>query len=86
MPAVLDVDKKNTCVLSKILSFFPSFPTSKEMISALSCFGAKHPVGKLSGEQTVTNQPEDQEGEIVSSTAKLFPSEIAARGISGVLM
>lgn len=56
------------------------------MISALSCFGAKHPVGKLSGEQTVTNQPEDQEGAIVSSTAKLFPSEIAARGISGVLM
>lgn len=56
------------------------------MISTLSCFGAKHPVGKLSGEPTVPNQPEDQEGAIVSSTAKPFPREIAARGISGFLM
>ena len=56
------------------------------MISALSCFGAKHPVGKLSGERIVTEQPRVQEGAIVSSTAKLFPSEIAERGVPVFLM
>lgn len=66
----------------KFFLSFPSLPTSNKMISALSCFAAKYPVGKLSGQLTGTEQPRVLEGAIVSSTAKLFPSEIVERGVS----
>lgn len=56
------------------------------MISALPCFGAQRPVGKLSEELIVTEQARVQEGAIVSPTAKLFPSQIVERGVSVFLM
>lgn len=66
---------------SKILPFL-SFPTSNEMLSALSCFGVKHPMGKSSGELIVAEQPRVRERAIVSSTAKLFPNEIVEKEVS----
>lgn len=53
------------------------------MLSALSCFGVKQPMGKSTGELIVAEQPRVRERAIVSSTAKLFPNEIVEKEVSG---